>query len=206
MQGPHCRPERKKYAAEMPEWHDVPGGAFNAGCTGSRKPVHHGQECGKGKCTGKSRPPAGKAGRGSMGPRWQKAKAKDQRIDRNQSHAWHRQKRNTQKHILQQYQSLTRLNKRKQFRLMPTNQLQKSSASWLNLEEINGKVRAGQRDKQKAIDDAENARQVYNVLTAKGLRSPGKAPEAAGIGKGFRFPGWAWTMASWFTTARSGTA
>lgn len=159
MQG-RIADQKEKYAAEMPEWHDVPEEpmtpaalvaesqqimARNAARANARANIIQLEKLEKSA--------------------WEKAKAKDARIA--EIKAMLEQAEKEYSDALTAAKTIH--DEIEQARIIPidadesTAEIERKLAE---LEEINGKVRAN-ADKQKAIDDAENARQAYNVLTAK---------------------------------------
>jgi DNA repair exonuclease SbcCD ATPase subunit len=159
MQG-RIADQKEKYAAEMPEWHDVPEEPVTPAALVAESQSIMARNAAKANARANlaQMAQAEKAA-------WEKAKAKDQRIAEikamlSQAEKEYSDALTAAKNIHDEIE---------QARAIPidadesTSEIERKLAE---LEAINGKVRANS-DKQKAIDDAENARQAYNVLTAR---------------------------------------
>jgi len=159
MQG-RIADQKEKYAAEMPEWHDVPEEPLTPAVLVAESQAIMARNAAKAN----ARANLDQLAKQEVAA-WEKAKAKDQRIAEikamlSQAEKEYADALSAAKAI---HDEIELANAIPIDADESTSEIERKLAE---LEEINGKVRANS-DKQKAIDDAENARQVYNVLTAK---------------------------------------
>lgn len=158
MQG-RIADQKEKYAAEMPEWHDVPEEPM----TPAALVAESQQIMARNAARANARANISQLAKQEMAAR-EKAKAKDARIA--EIKAMLEQAEKEYSDALTAAKTIH--DEIEKARIIPidadesTAEIERKLAE---LEEINGKVRANS-DKQKAIDDAENARQKYIVLTA----------------------------------------
>ncbi len=158
MQG-RIADQKEKYAAEMPEWHDVPEEPL----TPAALVAESQQIMARNAARANARANISQLAKQEMAA-WEKVKAKEQRIA--EIKAMLEQAEKEYSDALTAAKTIH--DEIEKARIIPidadesTAEIERKLAE---LEEINGKVRAN-ADKQKAIDDAENARQKYNVLTA----------------------------------------
>lgn len=159
MQG-RIADQKEKYAAEMPEWHDVPEEPLTPAALVAESQAIMARNAAKANARANLDQLEKQAAAA-----WQKANAKDQRIA--EIKAMLAQAEKEYADALSAAKAIH--DEIEQAQAIPidadesTAEIERKLAE---LEAINGKVRAN-ADKQKAIDDAENARQAYNVLTAK---------------------------------------
>ena len=159
MQG-RIADQKEKYAAEMPEWHDVPEEPLTPAALVAESQAIMARNATRANA---------RANLAQMAKQevaaWEKAKAKDQRIAEikamlSQAEKEYADALSAAKAIHDEIELANAIP------IDPDESTAEIERKLAELEEINGKVRANS-DKQKAIDDAENARQAYNVLTAK---------------------------------------
>ena len=159
MQG-RIADQKEKYAAEMPEWHDVPEEPLTPAALVAESQAIMARNATRANA---------RANLAQMAKQevaaWEKAKAKDQRIAEIKAMLAQAEKEyadalSAAKAIHDEIELANAIP------IDPDESTAEIERKLAELEEINGKVRANS-DKQKAIDDAENARQAYNVLTAK---------------------------------------
>jgi len=159
MQG-RIADQKEKYAAEMPEWHDVPEEPLTPAALVAESQSIMARNAAKANARADLDQMAKQAAAA-----WEKVRAKELRLAEindmlSQADKEYSDAITAAENIDDEIQ---------QAQAIPidadesTSEIERKLAE---LEEINGKVRANS-DKQKAIDDAENARQVYNVLTAR---------------------------------------
>lgn len=159
MQG-RIADQKEKYAAEMPEWHDVPEEPLTPAALVAESQGIMARNAARAN----ARANISQLAKQEMAAR-EKAKAKDARIA--EIKAMLEQAEKEYSDALTAAKTIH--DEIEKARIIPidadesTAEIERKLAE---LEEINGKVRAN-ADKQKAIDDAENARQEYNVLTAR---------------------------------------
>ena len=159
MQG-RIADQKEKYAAEMPEWHDVPEEPLTPAALVAESQSIMARNAAKANARANLDQLEKQAAAA-----WQKAKAKDQRIDEIKAMLAQAEKEYAEAYTA----AISITDEIEQAQAIPidadesTSEIERKLAE---LEAINGKVRANS-DKQKAIDDAENSRQVYNVLTAR---------------------------------------
>lgn len=159
MQG-RIADQKEKYAAEMPEWHDVPDEPLTPAALVAESQSIMARNAAKANA---------RANLDQMAQAektaWEKAKAKEQRIA--EIKAMLAQAEKEYADALSAAKAIH--DEIEQAQAIPIDADESTAdieRKLAELEEINGKVRANS-DKQKAIDDAENARQAYNVLTAR---------------------------------------
>ena len=159
MQG-RIADQKEKYAAEMPEWHDVPEEPLTPAALVAESQAIMARNAAKAN----ARANLDQLAKQEVAA-WEKAKAKDQRIA--EIKAMLAQAEKEYADALTAAKAINdEIEMAKAIPIDADESTAEIERKLSELEEINGKVRANS-DKQKAIDDAENARQVYNVLTAK---------------------------------------
>lgn len=159
MQG-RIADQKEKYAAEMPEWHDVPEEPLTPAALVAESQAIMARNAAKAN----ARANLAQLAKQEVAA-WEKAKAKDQRIAEIKAMLAQAEKEyadalSAAKAIHDEIELANAIP------IDPDESTAEIERKLAELEEINGKIRANS-DKQKAIDDAENARQIYNVLTAK---------------------------------------
>jgi hypothetical protein len=159
MQG-RIADQKEKYAAEMPEWHDVPDEPLTPAALVAESQAIMARNAAKAN----ARANLDQLAKQEVAA-WEKAKAKDQRIAEIKAML-----AQAEKEYAEAYTAAISITDELELANAIPIDADESTAEieckLAELEAINGKVRANS-DKQKAIDDAENARQAYNVLTAK---------------------------------------
>lgn len=159
MQG-RIADQKEKYAAEMPEWHDVPEEPLTPAALVAESQSIMARNAAKAN----ARANLDQLAKQEVAA-WEKAKAKDQRIAEIKAML-----AQAEKEYADALSAAKAINDEIELANAIPIDADESTAEierkLAELEAINGKVRANS-DKQKAIDDAENARQAYNVLTAK---------------------------------------
>ncbi len=159
MQG-RIADQKEKYAAEMPEWHDVPEEPLTPAALVAESQSIMARNAVKANA---------RANLDQMAQEekaaWEKVKAKEQRIA--EIKAMLEQAEKEYSVALTAAEAINAaIELANAIPIAADESTSEIERKLAELEEINGKVRAN-ADKQKAIDDAENARQAYNVLTAK---------------------------------------
>lgn len=159
MQG-RIADQKEKHAAEMPEWHDVPEEPLTPAALVAESQSIMARNAAKAN----ARANLDQLAKQEVAA-WEKAKAKDQRIAEIKAMLAQAEKEYTDALSAAKaiHDEIELANAIPIDADESTSEIERKLAE---LEAINGKVRAN-ADKQKAIDDAENARQVYNVLTAR---------------------------------------
>lgn len=159
MQG-RIADQKEKYAAEMPEWHDVPEEPLTPAALVAESQAIMARNAAKAN----ARANLDQLAKQEVAA-WEKAKAKDQRIAEIKAMLSQAEKEYsdalTAAKIIHD-----EIEQARAIPIDPDESTAEIERKLAELEEINGKIRAN-NDKQKAINDAENARQAYNVLTAK---------------------------------------
>jgi hypothetical protein len=158
MQG-RIADQKEKYAAEMPEWHDVPEEPLTPSALVAESQHIMARNARKANMRANLRNYETLEMKA-----WELAKAKDQRIAELKVMLTQAEKEYAED--LQKAKDIH--NEGESARSIPIDEDESTAEverKLAELEEINSKVRAN-ADKQKAIDDAENARQKYIVLTA----------------------------------------
>jgi acyl transferase domain-containing protein len=158
MQG-RIADQKEKYAAEMPEWHDVPEEPLTPSALVAESQHIMARNARKANMRANLRNYETLEMKA-----WELAKAKDQRIAELKVMLTQAEKEYAE--ALQKAKDIH--NEGESARSIPIDEDESTAEverKLAELEEINSKVRAN-ADKQKAIDDAENARQKYIVLTA----------------------------------------
>ncbi len=158
MQG-RIADQKEKYAAEMPEWHDVPEEPLTPSALVAESQHIMARNARKANMRANLRNYETLEIKA-----WELAKAKDQHITELKVMLTQAEKEYAE--ALQKAKDIH--NEGESARSIPVGEDESTAEverKIAELEEINGKVRAN-ADKQKAIDDAENARQKYTELTA----------------------------------------
>jgi hypothetical protein len=159
MQG-RIADQKEKYAAEMPEWHDVPEEPVTPAALVAESQAIMARNAAKANARANLAQMEKQAAAA-----WELAKAKDQRVADLKAMLAQAEKEYSDA-IIAAKKIHIEIEQAKAIPIDADESTAEIERKLAELEAINGKVRANS-DKQKAIDDAENARQVYNVLTAK---------------------------------------
>lgn len=159
MQG-RIADQKEKYAAEMPEWHDVPEEPM----TPAALVAESQQIMARNAARANARANIDQMVQEEKAA-WEKVKAKEQRIAEINDMLSQAEKEYSV--ALAEAEAINAtIELANAIPIDADESTAEIERKLAELEEINGKVRANS-DKQKAIDDAENARQKYIVLTAK---------------------------------------
>lgn len=159
MQG-RIADQKEKYAAEMPEWHDVPEEPMTPAALVAESQGIMARNAERQAKRNRINEMAARAKH--LGEIYQQKKARLEEI----REMWIRAEADTEQAFSEYDQAETEVQEISFSHIEePDESTAEIERKLAELEEINGKVRANS-DKQKAIDDAENARQKYIVLTA----------------------------------------